>query len=155
VNSFLFRFVKYISVVDQNIYLEYIDSYIYLDMPVTKKRGVNRRQKKGKGKGRGKTMKVMIIAAVPCPPAMIKKMRGGKGGMRGGMRGGAWPFSDAATTTPPPTNTLPTNTPPTTPTVKEPRKSTDFMCILPSFIKPSDCPPPEPPAAAPIPNSPQ
>jgi len=44
---------------------------------------VNRKQKREKG--RGKTMKVMIVAAVPCPPAMIKKMKGGKGkGMRGG-----------------------------------------------------------------------
>lgn len=77
--------MKYISVGDQNIYLEYIDSYIYLEMPVTKKRGVNRKQKRGRGKGRGKTMKVMIVAAVPCPPAMIRKMKGGKGkGMRGG-----------------------------------------------------------------------
>jgi len=55
-------------------------------MPATRKRNVNRKQKKGKGKGRGKTMKVMIVAAVPCHPSMIKKIRGGKGL----MRGGAW-----------------------------------------------------------------
>jgi hypothetical protein len=100
-------------------------------MPATRKRNVNRKQKKGKG--RGKTMKVMIVAAVPCHPSMIQKMRGGKRkGMRGGMRGGAWPFSDSSATSVTPTSVSSTTS--ATPT--------DFRCKLPSllnFMKPAVC----------------
>jgi len=105
-------------------------------MPATRKRNVNRKQKKGKGKGRGKTMKVMIVAAVPCHPSIIKKMRGGKGkGMRGGMHGGAWPFPDA------PTNN---STPTPSPQIQE-VECNGFQRMYKSNCKPFTCPPGETP----------